>query len=363
LANTKQEDEMTVKSIHRPKPSPIMPANHIGRTDVGLPAHPVRVDSGKAKTGPSIRRLRFKSVIVPLDGSRYAEHALPLALNVASAAKAPIVLESSDSLFGHSFDYWSLSFEEASSPRRKDRTHKYLKGFAQQISTEFVPVSARLRETPISAQSLFDTSSESDLVVMAQRPRRLADPFHLGHSVERILRFSSSPLIYMRGYKWPYSLRKARQAKHVLVVLDGTAETEHALPAATAIAEATAGQLSLLQVVPGMPYYGIPWAEKEIEAAAYLDTVAHALQRRRLTVEKSVWSSNESLDEVILSFAQNCNADLIALTTSLRRTLVGSFRRQPVRNLVRNSTLPLLLVSSDKAKASDDQLARLKEAP
>jgi nucleotide-binding universal stress UspA family protein len=307
----------------------------------------------------SVRPLPFSSVIVPLDGSQYAEHALPLALEVAAAPKASVVLESASSLFGHAFDdLQSLSFEEASSPLRRDRMHAYLKALAHRISTDSVQVTCRLRKAPIAAPSLTESAGESNLVVLAQRPARFADPFSLGHSVERLLKFGSSPLVFARGHKWRYAVPQDKNVKHILVVLDGTAEAEHILPAAMAIAEAVEARLTLLRIVPGMPYYGIPSAEKEIEAKAYLDTVVQSVQRRRLKVEAAVWSSNESLGEVILSYAQNFNADLIALTTSLRRTLVGSFRRVPVRYLARKSSIPLLMVSSDKAKSHHDQPAR-----
>jgi nucleotide-binding universal stress UspA family protein len=142
--------------------------------------------------------------------------------------------------------------------------------------------------------------------------------------------------------------------KHILVVLDGTPEAEHILPAATAIAEAVEAQMTLLRIVPGMPYYGIPWTEKVTEAKAYLEKVTQVIRRRRITVESTVRSSNESIGQVVLSYAQNCNADLIALTTSLRRTLVGAVRRQPVRYLVRKSTIPMLIASADKVAPARD---------
>ncbi len=348
---------MTVKTIKSAMPSQDALLDRFRRKYWELSEDAVR-DSASRRL-QSVRPLPFSSVIVPLDGSQYAEHALPLALEVAAAPKASVVLESASSLFGHAFDdLQSLSFEEASSPRRRDRMHAYLKALADRISTDPVKVACRLRKTPIAAASLTDTASESNLVVMAQRPRRFADPFSLGHSVERLLRFGSSPLVLVRGFRWPYELRQAEKTTHILVVLDGTAGAEHILSAAMSTAEAVEAQVTLLRVIPGVPHYGIPSAEKEIEAKAYLETVVQAVQVRRVKVESAVWTSNESLGQVILAYAQNSGADLIALTTSLRRTLVGSFRRQAVRYLVRKSGIPLLMVSSDKAASHRYQLAR-----
>jgi nucleotide-binding universal stress UspA family protein len=347
---------MTVKTINSAIPSQNVLVDRFRRKYWELNAHSVR---GSASGGlQNVRRLPFSSVIVPLDGARYAEHALPFALELAAALESPLLLESADFMGAHSFDPWSLSFEEAASPQRPDRMHTYLKELADRISTDSVPVTSPLRKAPIPARSLIETAGVSNLVVMARRPCRFTDPFSLGHSVERLLKFGSSPLISVRGNRWPYTLREAKKTRHILVVLDGTAEAEYVLPAAVAIAGAVEAKLTLLRIVPSMPYYGIPSAEKEIEAKAYLETVVQAVQQRRVEVDAAVWSSNEALGQVILSYANDCNADLIALTTSLRRTLVGSFRRQPVRYLVRKSRTPLLIVSSDKATSHRDQPAR-----
>jgi nucleotide-binding universal stress UspA family protein len=295
------------------------------------------------------RRLRLESVIVPLDGARYAEHALPLALELAAASKAPLVLESADCMLGRSFDPRTLSFEEISSPQRRDRIHAYLKNVGERISTEAVRVVPRLREVPTNASSLGETAGKSDLVVLGHRPCRCTDPFNLGHRVEKLLKFGSSPLLIVRGHGWSYTRREAERIKNILVILDGSAEAAQVLPAVFAIAEAVQAQLTLLRIVPGMPYYEIPWVVKEIEAKTYLDRIIQAIQPHHVAAHPAVWSSHESLGQVILSYAENHNADLIALTTSLCRTPLGSFRRQPVRYLARKSSIPLLIVSSDDA--------------
>jgi nucleotide-binding universal stress UspA family protein len=260
-----------------------------------------------------LRRLRFSSVIVPLDGSRYAEHAIPLAAEVAAAAKVPIRLESGDLLLAEGDDHWTPPIEDVARPARR----------------------------------LCETAKENDLVVIAQRARHFSNPFAPGHSIERLLRCGSSPIIVVRGYRWPFEKRTSRPIKHILVVLDGSSKAERVLPAALAIAEATESQVTLLRIVPGMPDYGIPWAEKELEAKTYLENVRQVALDRRIRVEPAVWSSDEPLGQVILSFAENHNADLIAITTSRRRTLVGTFRRQPVRYLVRKSWIPLLICGSE----------------
>jgi nucleotide-binding universal stress UspA family protein len=229
--------------------------------------------------------------------------------------------------------------------------HAYLWELAGRLATDGAHVTPQCRDAPLSAAALREVASDSKLVVMAQRPRRFAGWFSPDNRVERLLKFGSSPLVLVRGYRWPYSKRQAQRPKHVLAVLDGTLEAERVLPAAAAIATSAEGRLTLLRIAPGIPYYGIPSAEKEAEAEAYLAKVVEAFGQRGLQAEAAVWSSNESLGEVMLSFAQSRQADLIALTTSLRRTVVGSLRRRPVRYLLRNSRIPLLLVNADSTRS------------
>lgn len=218
-------------------------------------------------------------------------------------------------------------------------------------------MATRLRPAPVPLCELPDVAGRSDVVVVARRARRFADPFRLGSSIERLLKYGAAPVIVARGYRW-MCRRDALPMKHVLVVLDGAAEAERALPAALAIAEATEGELTLLRVVPGQPYYGTPSIESEFAAHAYLERVARSLESRQLLVAPAVRSSNEELGEVILSFAQDHNVDLIAMATSLRRSLVGKIHRRPARYLVRQGTIPVLLTNADSAASGVDALAR-----
>ncbi|RIK74740.1 MAG: hypothetical protein DCC67_16190 [Planctomycetota bacterium] len=262
------------------------------------------------------------------------------------------MLEHFHLLFGAGYDAWAWSYEEASSPKRRERMHDYLQEAAERIAAGgAAPVTPRLRTALLSADALAELAHDRNLVVMARRPLRLADPLALGSPFERLLKFGSSPLIAVRGYRWLYSRRRMPAPKHILVVLDGTADAECSLPAATAIAEATGATISLFRTVAAMPYYGIPCLEKEGEAQDYLDGVAASLRERRVPVESVVWTSDEAMGEVILSSAQRLNADLIAMTASLRRTLAGRMRRKPVQYLVRRSATPVLIVNGDRARS------------
>jgi nucleotide-binding universal stress UspA family protein len=131
-------------------------------------------------------------------------------------------------------------------------------------------------------------------------------------------------------------------------VLDGCAETECILKPAAAIAATVQAKHTLLSVVPGTPYYGIPWIEKEQEAADYLNGVAGRLRDRgSLDVATEIVSSDEATGQVILAYAQRSNANVIAIAARRQSGLPGFFRREPAEYLIRNGMIPVLIARTD----------------
>lgn len=300
-----------------------------------------------SETGRAIRILQFSSVVAPLDGGRYAEHALPWAMGVAASAKIPLVLESAPALLGKFENRLALALRPGFI-RRETPVEDYFRETAADIATQSINVVPRPRETPVTDEQLSEIAPEDQLIVVADRPRRTRNPFRDSHLIGRLLRCGASPLIVVRGYRWRRQ-RQAKMVKHLVVVLDGTDESERILPSAVAIAEATGAVMTLLRVVPATPYYGIPSAEKELEASAYLQSIQHAARQRRIVAYPAVWSSEERPGEVILSWAQRHNADLIAMAVSLQQTHAGTLRRQTAHYLIRKSRIPLLMVNADKS--------------
>lgn len=77
------------------------------------PSSPSNVES-VARSSAAAAIARFRSVLVLLDGSEHAEHAIPIALEIADRSDADLQLAHVQLALGCTYDGHSHSFEEAS---------------------------------------------------------------------------------------------------------------------------------------------------------------------------------------------------------------------------------------------------------
>lgn len=147
--------------------------------------------------------------------------------------------------------------------------------------------------------------------------------------------------------------------KKILVCLDGSKRAEQILPYVTEQALRFNSKVVLFQAVPppvvaspGVP--GVAGSQVETKemlekaqraettAEIYLGKVAQRLQRRKLKVESVVWVG--PVGESIITYADSNKVNLIAIAThghgGLKRAVFGSV----ADFILRNSTLPMLVI-------------------
>ena len=139
--------------------------------------------------------------------------------------------------------------------------------------------------------------------------------------------------------------------KRILVPLDGSQVAEAVLPQVHMLAECGGSEIILLSVVihPNYDYF-IPdpalatsvHDTEHNEAQAYLDRVAAKLRAGGLSVRTELCEGRVA--EAILEYADNTQADLIAMSTHGRsgvgRWLIGSVAEK----VMRAAKVPVLLV-------------------
>jgi len=142
--------------------------------------------------------------------------------------------------------------------------------------------------------------------------------------------------------------------KKVLVCLDGSNLAEQILPYATDIALRCGSKVILLQVVdmpgaiytPGEVTVKRGWKERiqkeTIEAEVYLDRVALQLQEKGLKVETVALEGIG--DETIVSYAQENEIDLIAITTHARKNIGRLVFGSVADTILKKSGLPTLAI-------------------
>jgi nucleotide-binding universal stress UspA family protein len=156
--------------------------------------------------------MSYTKILVTLDGSTFAERALPIAISLAEAYEAKLVLLS---IFDSS-DHVTAA-EQA---RQVDAVGEYL---AEKV--------AALRNLGISAESILIAggdvahlilvsadSHQCDLIIMTTHGRSGLSRWRLGSIAERVVRHSTRPVMLIRSSDEDDYSRAIHPVKHAIVV-------------------------------------------------------------------------------------------------------------------------------------------------
>ena len=290
-----------------------------------------------------------------LDGSNFAEHAIPYAVGLAERSGAVLKLVHVHLAFEAMDDLEPLYIDHATLQSFKRRKESYLNEVRRRISevssvrvSPYVitghEVSASLREV-----DLF----QADLVIIATHARGPIGRFWSGSVVHRLLRQVERPMMLVRGDKTAPGFA-AKEIRNILIPLDGTSSAEQVLEPAVTLGGIVHAKHTLMQVVRLEPKHlirhgslrtdWIPSKRREAQSRRYLEAVAYALRRRSLDVDTRVVSSDDRIPKIISLDAEHCSADLIAITSSMRGPLSRLFRGSAQNWLIRNASVPILVV-------------------
>jgi nucleotide-binding universal stress UspA family protein len=234
----------------------------------------------------------FEHIVVPLDGTAFAESALAPARDLARAFGARIVLVRAVRPSG---------LPAVSAPERQaalerlDDADAYLHGVCGDLRGAGLEASVALYVAePGTAVAEVAEVSHADLIIMAAHPRWRADLLDDAGTTLRVLARTRVALLAWRawpaapaGGRGPDGHERAflgRAESPILVPLDGSAFAEGALPVAEALARRFGTYLLLLRAVEGLGE--VPAVEDtELDraahaAAAYLERVRADLERR-----------------------------------------------------------------------------------
>jgi len=300
----------------------------------------------------------FRSVLVPLDGSRFGEQALPLALTVARRAGARLELVHKHVPPAPLHPDGMLAREHALDTTSRAQEQAYLDGVAGRLARAGnITVTSALVEGPtVEALDEHAVGTGADLVVMTTHGRGPLSRFWLGSVADALLRRLPMPVLLVRPGEEEEPDRTAAPAlRHVLVPLDGSPHAEEILKPALALGALTGADYTLLRVVEPVPVVGVDLPgyaaagtdlasldKLQGDARVYLNGVAARLRGQGLHVQTRV-AVNAQAAGAILDEAGRRGQDLIALEThgrgGLARLLLGSVADK----VLRGATTPVLV--------------------
>jgi nucleotide-binding universal stress UspA family protein len=310
----------------------------------------------------------FQSILVPLDGSRFAEHALPLAAIIARTTGATLRLlrVESDTTIPWNEPTPGASESKPGPEDSHPAAQAYLEGAAERVRAAFgIPVQQEFahQQGTISAAIRGDVASRKvDLVVLTSHGRGAVSRLWLGSVADELVRSLEVPLLLVRpGENEAVNLDVAPGIGKILVALDGRTSADGILNPALMLGLAMKAEFVLMHVVPPpitseytaltsspdcsalAPSIEIVETAERQQASAreYLEKVARRIRDQGSRVQIQL-RAGEQPAAAILAEAEK-DIDLIALEThgrsGLSRLILGSVADK----VIRGSTHPVLV--------------------
>lgn len=296
----------------------------------------------------------LRNILVPLDGSPFAESVLPMAIDVARRAAARLTLATVHTpapvAAGENVILPDAGFDDE---MRAD-IRAYLDFVRRRIARdaeETAGVSTLLLEGPV-AETLADYAvrGDVDLVVLATHGRGGASRFWLGSVTDALVRRLDVPALVVRPPGGPTP--PSGSFRRVLVPVDGTPESALGADAAVAALGTLGVEYTLLRVASSVARGLAPFATTEgVEADAAAQREAalgelSAVERHLRDLGAEAHAAvrfARTPAEGIVAHAAEMPADLIALATHGRgpvgRLLFGGVTDK----VLRTATVPVLV--------------------
>jgi len=293
----------------------------------------------------------FQRILVPLDGSKLAETALPVATAFAERCGAELILF-------HVIEKGAAgSIHGEHHLQNADEAQAYLNDLAVHFATPEVTIENHVHTESISEvpNSIIQHALEFeiDLIVMcAHGSSGLRDRL-IGSIAQQVIQRGTTPVLFFRPEMDFEQLRFPPQ--HILVPLDGEGLHEDALPAAKSVAEKCGAAIELVTVVPtpttlrsdlAGPGMMMPITTSamldlaERGAAEYLLEIGREISEQKLRISGHVLRGDAAVE--ILKVAEQ--ADLIIMATHGRTNWDAFWQESVTPKVMGRTKIPVLLV-------------------
>jgi nucleotide-binding universal stress UspA family protein len=302
----------------------------------------------------------YRSICVPLDGSPFAEQALPLAAEIARRAGAILQL----ALVHHPVPALATALEVPEIEAQLDqeartREEAYIKAVVERTRQSVnAPVTGTLLDGPVAdALQKHIESTGTDLVVITTHGRGPMSRFWLGSVADLLMRRLHVPLLLVRPTE---AAPPPPKLGRILITLDGSPFSERAIDAVTALGRSFGSEYALLMVIePPLPIADptglvvvptMAGAEKQLREAAtkYLQGQADRLRTEGFVVTTHPVEAAGAAGTIIAQ-ADALKVDLVALAShgagGFERLVVGSVADK----VIRGSSHPTLVIRPPKA--------------
>jgi nucleotide-binding universal stress UspA family protein len=292
------------------------------------------------------------NILVPLDGSTFAEQALPTAVALVRDRQARLevaIVHETDPFNGLRDTPWNSMTESM-----RDR---YVTDKAQQLGDS---IAGRVEHTLLrgdvsEAICQRARAMAADLIIMTTHGHTGLTRALVGSVADAVIRESGVPVLVLRQP----DAGEPRLAFHKILILDdGSLAARQIVEAAISVSTPGTTSFTLLQIVapyrpvpdPSLPFGYLPppfdaaaTQGRIDEAQAHLHELASEVARRSQCAVETRVIVDDDIAEAIANFAKQQTVDLIAMTThgrGMSRLVFGSVTDR----VLRSATVPMVIL-------------------
>lgn len=292
----------------------------------------------------------YRQILVPLDGSVFAESALPLALELSRRTGADLhLLTVLEPVTSFAYEGWEGAAVEWSQQYLEDVLERI--GDQSGGSVEHAVLSGHT----VDVLQKEAESREIDVVVMASHGRGAFSRLWLGSVADGFVRQTHLPVILIRPDEDAERVEDfSHSFRTLLIPLDGSELSESALEHAVEFGELFDSAYHLTRVVsypidiasPYLPHTAQlnqeVMEDAKKGAAAYLEAQASAMRKRGLDVTTSVVVDAQA-GQGIIEETKAVGAEMVAMATHGRKGLSRVVLGSAADKVLRGIHTPLLL--------------------
>ncbi|RPI94624.1 MAG: universal stress protein [Chloroflexi bacterium] len=295
----------------------------------------------------------FKHILVPLDGSKLAEAAIPAAASLAQTLNAPVTL---------------LHIIEQEAPQeihrdrhitRADEASAYLEEVAKRDFPAELEVGVHVHTAAVKdvAGSIVEHATREfrlDLIVMCTHGKSEVRELLYGSIAQQVVANGITPLLLIKPEAGVAQTFKVNQ---ILVPLDTGPIHDDSLPVTQKLAVAYKSNVHLVTVIPT---FGTMAGERAAAGSLLPATTSALLE---INVENAAEDLQEHLDQLkqagvrvtaevargdpateIVNLSEKLHADMIVLTTHRKAGAAAFWARSVAPNVARRARVPILLI-------------------
>ena len=268
-------------------------------------------------------------IVVPLDGSKLAEIALPYAEEIAVRTGRDIVLLSVIEFADPTY----RTYLKKTADITKSNTSRY----AEKTDSKEIEVFITTRDGN-PAESIVDFTNKwgHNLIIMATHGRSGIGRWAIGSVADKVVRaVNKSSVFLVRGNKAGPDVRQKHLLKKVLVPLDGSVPSQSIIPFINHLATRLSLELTFFHVAPEDD-------RQEIDAHTYLKAQCGELENQGVVASCEVRTGSPA--DSIIDVADELGVDFIAMSTRGKNSGAPWSIGSVAQRVLLGGNTPLLLV-------------------